>query len=429
MKFNKYFMLGLAGLAFAACSNDENIAPDNSEEGNMYVSLSLGSAKTRSLGNGAVGKYNTVENLKFLFYDGAGNYVPYEVAQALRDEAIEALAGTHQATVKLEGVPSVASTLVIIANEKTSNPIGKGTLAQAEATTIYLKNQALAKEDFTDFSNENSTLTGKKVITANNDGTYSANMTLVPVTARMEVQNFIAVPAPASYLGDEIESFKIAGIYINDFYYEGALAAPLDPNRKKVNNGKGADTDGDGTIDSPQHAYTQDNYEKYNADGITGDFAFLCDEPTYGEGGDAVAKAGAEGEQIDYFYVGEDNKVTSEKKNVIYKVQPAVAGKWWGYTIFRGTPPHMVIKMNVKYKNQATPLTRYITIQKYTRKESSNTDGSIALNSVDRGFVYRMSDIIFDASDLTLTPYETTKTVNAIVDIKEWEAIDIIPNF
>lgn len=45
MKFNKLFMLGLLGLTFAACSDDNNTQlPD--KDSNVYVSLSIGTAKS-----------------------------------------------------------------------------------------------------------------------------------------------------------------------------------------------------------------------------------------------------------------------------------------------------------------------------------------------------------------------------------------------
>lgn len=429
MKFNKYFMLGLAGLAFAACSNDENLASDSNEKGKMYVSLSMGSAQTRSLGNGAVNQYNTIERLKFLFYDAAGNYVYYPVDEQVRTKAVNDLASNaHRAEVVLTNVPSVVQTLVIVANEVSSNPIGTGTLEEAEKTDIYLVNQASTK--FTNFSNEKSTLTGKGSV-EESGGSYSVQMTLKPVTARLEVGQFTAVPAPDTYMGETLTKFNVTGIYINRFYYQGALAAALDNNRKRVDNGQGADPDDDGIDDKPEHAYTKTNYAAYNADGITGNFAFLCDEPKYGDAGDAdavsVAGGAAETVQVPTLTIGETTSITYTEKSVKHKVTPKTAGKWWGYTAFRGDVPQIIVKLDVWYGNSTTPIEKYLTIDSYTRKTA--VDNSFALTSLERGYVYRIDNVIFNEENLTNNPNQSTITVNAIVDIMAWTEVPVFPNF
>ena len=54
MKLNKYFMLGLAGLAFAACSNEDGL-PGNGDDGSaksLIISISgisSSAGKTRAL--------------------------------------------------------------------------------------------------------------------------------------------------------------------------------------------------------------------------------------------------------------------------------------------------------------------------------------------------------------------------------------------
>ena len=140
MKFNKLFMLGLLGLTFVACSSDDNDAQLPDKDSKVYVSLSIGTAKSRSLGESAVGKYNTIENLKIMFYDGSEQYVSYAWDDAARAKAIEDLkSDAHQTTITLEGVPASAQSIYIIANEMSNNPIGTGTLSEARATKIFLK--------------------------------------------------------------------------------------------------------------------------------------------------------------------------------------------------------------------------------------------------------------------------------------------------
>lgn len=227
MKLNKYFMLGLVSLTFAACSNEEekNVTTDNTE-GKVYVSLSLGSAKSRSLGESAEGKTNNIKNLKVFFYTSSNQYVNYVVDQAVLNKAVTDLAKAQSATIELTEVPGSADRIYIIANEKEKNPIAIGSWAAVENTDIYLVNQV--QESFTTFSNEESTMTGYSKITSNTE------VTLKPVTCRLEVQNFIAQKAPASFLGKDIEKFDVKGIYINSFYAQGKLGNIADNNREQV---------------------------------------------------------------------------------------------------------------------------------------------------------------------------------------------------
>lgn len=54
MKLNKYFMLGLAGLAFAACSNEDEVGNDLSQNSKtITVKIETGGYTTRASGNGA----------------------------------------------------------------------------------------------------------------------------------------------------------------------------------------------------------------------------------------------------------------------------------------------------------------------------------------------------------------------------------------
>lgn len=54
MKWNKYFMLGLAGLAFAACGNEEELGAGNIE-GTGMVEITIQSPATRSIQSGTAG--------------------------------------------------------------------------------------------------------------------------------------------------------------------------------------------------------------------------------------------------------------------------------------------------------------------------------------------------------------------------------------
>lgn len=383
MKLNKYFMLGLVSLTFAACSNEEekNVTTDNTE-GKVYVSLSLGSAKSRSLGESAEGKTNNIKNLKVFFYTSSNQYVNYVVDQAVLNKAVTDLATAQSATIELTEVPGSADRIYIIANEKEKNPIAIGSWAAVENTDIYLVNQV--KESFTTFSNEESTMTGYSKITSNTE------VTLKPVTCRLEVQNFIAQKAPASFLGKDIEKFDVKGIYINSFYAQGKLGNIADNNREQV-----------------------DMKEKgFNATAYA-DYKYLFDEPTYAPTENPTATS-----------------TTYTTGNGIWKVSPVQSTnenqpkKWWGYSVLKGYVPHLIIKLDVTYDGDSAPVERYLTIHQY-----KIAAGSTPLDTFERGNAYRIENLMFDATNLTEEPYEETKTVSATVSVSPWTGVDILPDF
>lgn len=377
MKLNKYFMLGLAGLAFAACSNDdESNAPADNTEGKVYVSLSLGSAKTRSLGESAAGLYNNIKNLKVFFYTSGDQYVNYTPDAEVLADAVEKLKTDHRATIEFKDVPGSANRIYIIANEKDNNPIEIGSWADVENTNIYIQNQV--KEGFDRFSNEESTMTGYSEITT------STEVELKPVTCRLEVQNFIAKKAPEEFLGRDIAEFTVEGIYINSFYTQGKLGNIALDDRDRVN--------------MINEGFSKDTYT---------DYTYMYDEPTYApaEGPTATsAKSTTEGE--------------------IWKVSPVTTTNYWGYSVLKGYAPHMIVKLNVTYDGDDAPVERYLTIQQY--KQSTNNE---AVTKFERGNAYRITNLEFDATNLTEEPYEQTKNVSAIVTVAPWTGVEILPDF
>lgn len=107
MKLNKFFMLGLAGLAFAACSNDDELGnglPDDNTPKTLIVSIKgLGDASTRATmdaggaiwtedANAAAAQGN-IQNLAFFFTDAAGAVkYKYQISKEMPDGTEEAAA-------------------------------------------------------------------------------------------------------------------------------------------------------------------------------------------------------------------------------------------------------------------------------------------------------------------------------------------------
>ena len=407
MKFNKYFMLGLAGLAFAACSNDEDITNER-EDGKVQITLSLGRTETtRSFSQSAAGLYNDVTDIKIVFYNAAGAFVaypssgeiggvPYDNEAAINDAVKNGLiSDTHKVTVTLKEVPSSASQVYIVANSKgKTNQIGTTSLNDARKTIIHLKNQIKDEENITRFSGEESRLTGLGQIAA--DG--KANVQLRPAPSRIEMGKITAVPVPSdvTWGGVQIKSFTVTGFYINKFRVEGYLDGKT--------LGLPEITDGAQDYGQDKDSYTKAKYTEKT-------WGMMCDEP-------AVAN---------YTYTEGDDNTT------VYSATP-VDGKWYGYMLLRGTPADVVVKLNVAYTD-GTDADKFLTITKYTYNSTwddyfgtTHQEGELVSEFL-RGHVYRLSDIRFDVTNLTDVPYETTKTVTASVEVMPWVGIDVTPGF
>lgn len=406
MKFNKYFMLGLAGLAFAACSNDEDVT-NGREDGRVRVTLSLGTTEaTRSLGETAAGLYNDVTDLQIFFYNGSGAFVAVPSSGTIGGEAYDNEAAinaavknglngnTHQVTVELKEVPSSASQIYIVANSNgKTNQIGTTSLTDARKTVIHLKNQI--KEDFDRFSGEESRLTGLGAI----DGDGNATVQLRPAPSRIEMGKVTAVPLQEgeTWGGSEIKSFTVEGFYINKFRVQGYL------------DGKALNlpemTEGAQDYGNVKDDYTKAKYEEKT-------WSAMCDEPA----------------AADYTYAEGDGTTT------IYTATP-VDSKWFGFMLLRGTPADVVVKLNVAYADN-TNAVKFLTITNYkygsTWEDKLNKVTHQAGETVAeflRGHVYKLTDIKFDVKDLTDIPYETTKTVTAIVEVMPWVGVDVTPGF
>ena len=418
MKLNKFFMLGLAGLAFTACSNEEDAVPGTGDKDKVMITLSLGKAETRSLGETAAGKYNTLTDMKVEFYNAQGVYVEvpeqvegddtYSKSGAI-EAAIEALkSGTHQANLSIKGVPASATQIYIVANSVSS--IGTSSLNDARKSKIYLSDQQ--KSNFTVFSGEQSTLTGLGTIDLT---TNKASVKLKPVPSRIEMQNVTAMPLAnnETWGGSEIKSFKVKGFFINSFYPEGILdGTPLPSTAKRVDNGSIA-------ANYTKAKYQAISYQYENESAPSNkDFSFMCDEPT----------------DDDLTYSEGDLTDDETSNDYIYKAVPKVSTNNWGYQLLPGVPPHIVVKLNVTYvDNQGaeTQADKYLTITKY-KFQSTVPDVGTAneyVQEVLRGHVYTIKDINFDVKDLTDVPYEGTKTVEARVEVSAWVGVPVIPEF
>lgn len=403
-------MLGLVGLTFAACNNEEDVASNGSEDGKVRITLSLGRTETtRGLDKTAVGMYNNITKLDVVFYNSAGAYVtvPETVKGDEEYSKSAAITAAQQAltsdnnyttTLTLKGVPSSASQIYIVANSKQGHSIETSSLDDAKKSMIYLKDQVKTSE-ITSFSGEESTMTGLGIIgTTSTEGIATANVSLRAVPSRIELQNLTAEPAEAGFGGYDIESFEVLGFYVNAFYGSGSLDPKQDADdRQQINYG------------SDKNKYSATAYN-------TAGWSIMCDEPAE--------------ETIEY--------AEGENATTLYTATTTNSNRW-GYHVLQGVPPHVVVKLNVTDAGGQEAV-KFLTINKYTFS-SPFTDNITdpqnpkvyqsgdAVDKVLRGHVYQISNITFDVTHLTDIPYETTKTVTATVNVLPWIGVPVNPGF
>jgi len=407
MKLNKYFMLGLAGLAFAACSNDEDIT--NQKDGDkVLLTLSLGrTEQTRAVETSAAGLFNNVLDLKAYFFTSDSRRLEIDAASQTANEAelakavatLNASTGITErvATVALTGVPATATQIYVVANQNT--PIQTGNLEAARNTTIYLKGLVARASEMTNvFDQQNSLMTGLAGIADGGDGTATANVQITPVSSRLEIQKLTAMRVEGTDVVN-IENFQLKGIYINRFYSEGKL----DPQK----NAPAADR----TSVRKDHGSTTTEYTaaNYTTDG----FSFMCDE-----------------------YTTPISSTASTTTDAICEVNCPTENKCWGYPVLAGKQEgeqvdgvydvaNIVIELSVKIEGVAERRNKYLTIIGYKQASAAQTP----VLTFARRNVYRITDLQFDINDLTDVPYEGTKSVTATVTVLPWIGVPVTPEF
>lgn len=267
MKLNKYFMLGLAGLAFAACSNDDevgkNLSDDNTPK-TLIVSIA-------GIGNNAVTKANApgwseedgtaakgvdnITSLALFFTDGAGVVkYGYQVSNSDTDKATVWAALTDATKgvkfVALEGVDAVhvaanvttitdASIQQMITNKTNVSTLNATFKAQsvvdAKTSVIYAGSDLNIMESIS--TTDNTTPTVDLVGTSEKPATpatitYTAEVKLYPVLSRIQINKITmktagSVNFPSAAVGEiaantyklEWSGFKptLHGIYLNNF--------------------------------------------------------------------------------------------------------------------------------------------------------------------------------------------------------------------
>lgn len=200
MKMNKFFMLGLAGLAFAACNNEEEMTGNNLS-GNGVVEVKIIAPVTRTLGAATPGTAG-VDQIEVVPTDGK---VYVRLTAEIGGNTIDVAPGE---TAKFYGVKNPTKVEAWVNSGET----------KALGTTVITELQSIAPEDYPAYgSSDKITLSGKAEM---NNGTnyemYESTVTMKLPVARLEVSGIKHVTHPA---GDEATckyaTLTIDGIYLD----------------------------------------------------------------------------------------------------------------------------------------------------------------------------------------------------------------------
>ena len=229
MKMNKFFMLGLAGLAFAACNNEENAG--NNLAGNGIVEVKIVSPTTKSLGGA------TTEE------DGVDKIVVSPTDEKVYVKLTATQIGTGSETTQtLEvAVGETATFYDVKGPQKVEAWINDGE-QKAQGTVSIETLQEIEPEDFPAYgSTQTITLSGEM---STNDGKnyemYEATVNLELPVARLEVSGIKHEHTlPGDAASCKYATLTIDGIYLDkislkdgepvqDFYLGTASPAPAD---------------------------------------------------------------------------------------------------------------------------------------------------------------------------------------------------------
>lgn len=248
MKMNKYFMLGLAGLAFAACSNEEDaIGSADTTNKTMIVSIAGIGADTKasapvdpwSPDADATAAVTNINKLTLLFTDANG-IVKYSYTGDKTNESEEWNALFTTQGVKFIGLTGVTA-VHAIANQDVTLAVGEdiNTLkTQYTAQGLDIEKNGIvyvgSDKTITPFTPEPSDATEEvKLPGAGEEGNfyYTAEIQLKPIISRIQINSINVVTSGSTKFGPDNEqdkytlswsSFKpvLNGIYLNNIATE-----------------------------------------------------------------------------------------------------------------------------------------------------------------------------------------------------------------
>lgn len=374
MKKLKFFALVLAGLTFAACSNDDVIDGGTTPEtGNKEITVRLAmqtetttAKSTRALETTPQKDLCAPVNKLDIFVTDAGGTTIY-----VRDQVTSSIDNANATTKLLEktytGLPSSAAYIYVVANSPVSldSYASIAALKAASFTVISQNDAAYPNASNVILEGATSTLTANGA-PVNGIQNYLATVQIFPAVSRLEMgyraegvtDKYIRLSTESS---NNVTGFQIDGIYLN-YYYPNMTLAGTDP----------VLASGTGTI---------------------------VDNRT-----DALLTALT------------DFSVTTISAAAIPD------GKIVAYNFFAGDMPHVLIRLkNITYKAGFSGLTEgWLTVEKYKK-------GATSFSTAVRGEVYTIGDIVFDQTSIGEEPYTKNISITATITVRPWVGVDLVP--
>jgi hypothetical protein len=383
----------LAMASFAGCSNDDNILPAGGDGDMKTVELKLslsglesGTRAASSHVSGAL-KLDT-KTLNVIFYDANGLITAASTFTWATD-------GTMQEPTNFT-VPSSSTHVAVMAN---TTPAASYSAAVGDwfyDTTNSWARQTLSyttqKDDDGDINIYGSAELGNR-----NSDVMTAAVTIAPTVARFEITDIS--------LGTGLTSFKVVGVFMDQFYKSAAI-------------------DGKNRTDRKLSSSTAANY----ADNAVGYYPTADKTVTYDYGSWEVA--------ADKTHPNAENTVTT-----------GTGGKVWGYYAFaqpytasynhnsntatNAEPPTFVLKITNVTPSNGTLATAYsgktffVTIKGFKYESSGTKD----VHTISAGYVYATSEdgLAIDLSDLKSEPYIEPKAADITVTPITWGQVATSP--
>lgn len=209
MKTAKMFLVTLAALSMAACSNNDEI-PGMNNDGTKSVSLRLDGLATssRAIGDAQKAGQIALSNLTVYFTDGTNILAKKSLSTANAAEWAELTGEGHV----FHQLPSAVSQIQIVGNS-TGKTITEGTVAALKASVL----KAAGEQEFTNVTlfGEDTSLESQapQVSDDHTDDVLKAEVPLSPLVARFEIGNIACTDLGTG----PVKQFDLSVIGLMDF--------------------------------------------------------------------------------------------------------------------------------------------------------------------------------------------------------------------
>lgn len=364
LKF-KHIAIALVALllGFASCSseNDGPVAGDNLRTvflkiNNQPVTYAVSSPQT------ATPVTFTSGNLYFT--NSAGNILKhYTISDAETTDTNIQMSELSNAGAAITNLPLEVTGVYVVGNTKDLPQTGP--ISGVQGKLLHVTSQT---------NIETVNLYGKQTtLTPAGENKFRATVSLTPIISRIELGEIKA--------GGTIESFDVAGIFIDNYYEEATVDGQVGD---VVSNSTETTSFTDNSTEYPKKLYPA-IYDWY-ADGL---------------------------------------------KSVNKTAAPA-NGNIWAYNLFAGNSvPRMIIRLaNIEVSEGSTPINgdRFITIKGFKHN-------GVSLSRLEAGKVYRLGagvdgegKIEIDDEDVQETPNISTIDVSVSIELAKWELVDVTPD-